>query len=213
MDGLEDLKRDWQQNKNAEVEFSTDSIETMIYGKSSSIVKILLMVSLLEFCFWMAVTFLLNDDSINTAENYETFDAIINLLNTVNYIVLIVFIVLFFLNYRNINSTDSVRGMMQTIIRTSKTVHLYILYNLGYAIVNIGLAIYMLYNFDANVQATRFAMQNDGRENLFIVGFSGLSAVFLLVIVVIFWLFYKLLYGLMLNRLMANYRELSGNDH
>jgi hypothetical protein len=47
-----------------------------------------------------------------------------------------------------------------------------------------------------------------GNETLFWLFITAVSVVFIAILLVLIWLFYKLLYGILLKRLRENYKEL-----
>ena len=61
MDELELLKKDWQKEDSKYPKLSYDEIYRMILSKSSSIVKWIFIISLLEFAFWTLISFGLKD--------------------------------------------------------------------------------------------------------------------------------------------------------
>ena len=61
MDELELLKKDWQKEDSKYPKLSYDEIYKMILKKSSSIVKWIFIISLLEFALWTLISFALKD--------------------------------------------------------------------------------------------------------------------------------------------------------
>ena len=58
MDELELLKKDWQKKDEHLPKLSYNEIYTMIWKKSSSIVKWIFYISIMEFVFWIAIILL-----------------------------------------------------------------------------------------------------------------------------------------------------------
>ena len=58
MDELELLKKDWQKQEQGLPKLSYDQIYNMIWKKSSSVVKWIFYVSIVEFLFWITISFI-----------------------------------------------------------------------------------------------------------------------------------------------------------
>ncbi|MBE9489793.1 MAG: hypothetical protein IMY67_05830, partial [Bacteroidetes bacterium] len=65
MDELELLKKDWNKKDNDYPKLSYDEIYKMILKKSSSIVKWIFIISILEFVLWTGLSFILKDTNYN----------------------------------------------------------------------------------------------------------------------------------------------------
>ena len=211
MEELDLLKKDWNRKKSFE-EISEHDIYKMSHKSSSSIVKWLLIISIIEFAFWMILTVVLNDDQYQVKLHRYGIEDIIFWINVVNYIILVAFIFVFYRNYKTISVTDSTQRLMQTILKTRRTVQYYIWYNLGIVVVNIILTILMLFKHNPQVLALIAEAEAKGDKMFFITKCIGISVLFIAVIIILFWLFYRLLYGILLKKLFANYKELKKID-
>lgn len=115
--------------------------------------------------------------------------------------VLFYFLFLFYKNYKNISSIDNTKKLMTKIKKTRRTVRNYVIFNLLYivylaAIITFGMVMTPQGNF----------------ENT-----PGWIIVLIMILVTIimlflFWGFYQLLYGILLNKLNRNYIELAKLD-
>ena len=63
MDELDILKKDWNKEKVDYPKLSYDDIYKMILKKSSSIVKWIFIISILEFAFWIGISLLMKGTS------------------------------------------------------------------------------------------------------------------------------------------------------
>ncbi|NMH27858.1 hypothetical protein [Flavobacterium silvaticum] len=208
MDELDKLKKAWNRDDGF-TQVSEQEIYGMLHKKSSSIVKWILIVSILEILFWTALNFIGSSEDYVMGKGHEGLAFCIGLMEILPYVVTVFFIYLFYRNFRRISTTASVRQLMTDIIRTRKTVNYYVWCNLAMvlALVIIGFERAFVINPDAVVLNEK--MQQDA--SVFVVIIVCI-AVCSLVIVGVAWLFYKLIYGLMLRRLMANYKELEKMD-
>nr|WP_294937448.1 hypothetical protein [uncultured Flavobacterium sp.] len=212
MDELDLLKKDWKKNDTKFPNITEQDIYAMLHRKSSSIVKWIFIISVLEILLWSMISFLTADESyFKTLENYH-IDTFMKVFMIVNYTVIAVFIFLFYKNFRRINTTDNVKELMRSILKTRKTVQYYIWYNLAmigftFIVVMIATAKYDARINDIAVKAS----ETDGNV-LFWIVFFGFTFIFFSVFIGLFWLFYRLIYGFLLRRLHQNFEELKKID-
>jgi hypothetical protein len=212
MDELEILKRDWKKKENSFNQVSEKEIYSMLHKTSSSIVKWILIISILEILLWSSITFLTADDEyFKTLEMYH-LNTIMPIITFVNYAVILVFIYLFYKNYKAINTTESVKALMQNILKTRKTVKYYVGYNIGMAVFGFVLVFIFQFLYDPNIRTMTDKVSESMNSNLFILLIIMIYAVIIAVFVGVIWLFYKLLYGILMRRLQKNYNELSKID-
>ena len=131
MDELEILKKDWKKNENTFDQVSEKEIYGMLHKRSSSIVKWILIISVLELLLWSGISFLTSDESYSKTLKAYHLDTIMPVITIINYGVILFFIYLFFKNYKAINTTDTVKQLMQNILKTRKTVQYYVWYNIN----------------------------------------------------------------------------------
>jgi hypothetical protein len=209
MKELDLLKKDWQKNDNSFVQVSEDDIYKMIHRKSSSIVKWILIFSILEVFLWTFLSLFSNSDDylreIKHVELIPFFDA----LNYVNYAVIVIFIYQFYKNYVLISTTTSTKKLMQDILKTRSTVQYYVWYNLGMIVIYtiIAFTIAFIYNPEMEVLKEKIASNNN--VMIITVGVLFLTTVLFFGL---FWLFYRVVYGILLRRLFTNYKELKKLD-
>lgn len=208
MEELDLLKKDWKKNANSFTQVSETELYKMTHQNSSSIVKWLLVISIIEFSFWIFLTIFLSDEKYQIKLHRYGIEDFMFIVNAVNYVILVGFIFYFYRNYRRISTTDSTQTLMKNILNTRKTVQYYIWYNLGIVAINIILSILMLFYHNEQMQSMMRNATEEGHKELFMVICGGISVVFIIVIIGVFWLFYKLLYGILLKKLQINYAEL-----
>ncbi|TDW52421.1 hypothetical protein EV144_1011111 [Flavobacterium sp. 270] len=209
MKELDLLKKDWQKNSNSFEQISEKEIYKMIHKKSSSIVKWILIISILEVSFWTLSNYFSNIDDSLQKMNHPEIILYMQILMYFNYAVVFVFIYFFYKNYKTISTTVSTKLLMGSILKTRKTVQYYVWYNLGMIVVSCILSFFVGYVYNPEMAVVR--------EKLAINGFAMLVSVGLLVVLTlfilgIFWGIYRLLYGTLLRRLYANYKELKKID-
>ena len=207
-DGLDLLKKDWQRKGEELPKLSYDELYKMIWKKSSSMVKWIFYISIIEFIFWAVLNLLSYDkDSLALEKEWQIFE-FSTVLTIINYVVLAFFIYMFYRNYKQIEVTDSASKLMKSILRVKRTVTQYVWFNIAIFCVSLGMFLYGSLRFGKESVQIQEAASNAGNETLFWIMVVGTIVIVIAAIVVLIWLFYRLLYGILLNRLRANYREL-----
>ena len=204
MEGLDLLKKDWQKNGNKFSQYTDSDLYKMLHKKSSSTVRWILIISILEVALWTFVSFFNNDDYLNKTE-YSGIADYITAFNFFNYAVVVIFIILFYRNYVSISTTGSTKNLMHSILKTRKTVKWYVGYNLFMIAVTLILGFLIALNYSPELTDLQSKLDgNSGLTLVLVVAFI----LFLGLCILLFWLFYRLLYGVLLKRLLANYKEL-----
>ena len=180
----------------------------MISKKSSSIVKWIFIISILEFVFWIFISVALkysgyNDDMINIESS-----TIFIVLSIGSYIILAYFFYRFYINYRTINTTDNASRLMENILKTRRTVKQYVAFNLIAMIVSVGILLPYFMNNDPNTKTIIDNATANGEIFKFYAGIIIVTLLILAVVIGVLLLFYWLIYGILLKRLNKNYREL-----
>lgn len=208
MEELDLLKKSWKEEENSFEQVSEKQIYSMLHQKSSSIVKWILIISILEFVFWNVIAFVFSDEKYQVRMKEYGIENIMTVVNMVNYMVVIGFIYVFYKNYKSISTLDSTHQLMKNILSTRRTVQNYIWYNLGVITVTIVISIVLLFYLNPTMISLMQKEVDEGHQGLFICICTAISIVFIGIIIAVFWLFYKLLYGILLKKLFANYNEL-----
>lgn len=208
MKELDLLKKDWQKSDNFK-QLSENDIYGMLQKKSTSIVRSLLIISILEFFLWIFINIFYENDDFLLDKKLDTFETVINYLEYFGFFVILIFIYLLYHKYKKISVTASVKQLMIAILNTKKIVQYYVWYNLIFLVISIFIGTY--FAIIVNPDSTYIVDKMQGDAKFLIAGILILM-VFTVVILGVFWLFYKLLYGILLKRLYANYKELKKID-
>lgn len=206
MDDLDLLKKDWKKQEENLPKLSYKELYKLIWKRSSSIVKWIFIISIVEFALSMVLNFAIADkDYWKRMEQYNLTEFTIAVY-VISTLITFYFIYQFYRNYRKINSTDSASILMKNILKTRKTVKYYITYVLiSSALVFLGTIFIMLRSHAITAETGTSDMSFDASQwAIFIVGTLLLLAVVLGVV----WLIYRLVYGILLRRLNRNYKEL-----
>ncbi|WP_310992049.1 hypothetical protein [Aequorivita marina] len=209
MGQLELLKKQWQSQEQELPRLSYDDIYKIVLKKSSSIVKWIFYISIAELVFWTTLAFFVPESSTRFTDDIGLHNSLL-VANILNYLIFGFFIVLFYRNYKKISTTDSIKKLMKSILRTRKTVRYFVIYNvLSFLVLLTFLNIYYYLNQD---EVFRYMAEDYGIGNIsqekFMNMFFLIQVLFGLVMAGLVLLFYRLLYGILLKRLTQNYKEL-----
>ncbi|RBP30773.1 hypothetical protein DFR65_10430 [Oceanihabitans sediminis] len=209
MDELELLKKDWKK-EDAEryPKLSYDDIYSMILKKSSSIVKWIFIISILEFVLWTIISFALKDADFNKKfDSYHAENIMIPFI-ILGYVVLAYFFYKFYTNYRNISVTDNAKKLMENILKTRKTVKQYVGFNLIYLTVSTFIVLGIQFDRDKQINTLIEQATANGELFKFYATSILLTLAALIILIGIVLGFYYLIYGILLKRLNRNYKEL-----
>ena len=209
MKELDLLKKDWKKNSDSFEQISEKEIYKMIHKKSSSIVKWILIISILEISFWTFSNLFLNTDDVLQKSNHPEIVAALEYLTYFNYLVGLIFVFIFYKNYTTISTTVATKSLMSAILRTRKTVQYYVWYNLGIIVITAILSFFITFVYNPDMAFIREKLALNGKAMFVTFGIAFLVAC---AFFGLFWCFYRLLYGTLLRRLYANYKELKKID-
>lgn len=211
MDGLELLKKDWKKQEGNYPQLSYDQIYKMLWKKSSSIVKWIFVISILEFLFWAVVTIFFADNEYWEEMEQLHLKEFTIATYCISYSITFFFIYKFYRNYKSISSTDNAVTLMENIIKTRKTVKYYI----GYVLISTAITALVYTYFSFYHHATTTQVEEVSKYTFsptqWLI-FVAIVALVLIIFLGIIWLFYRLVYGILLKRLQRNYKELKKLD-
>ena len=203
-DELELLKKDWQKKEFDVPKLSYDEIHKMIWKKSSSIVRWILIISILEFTV-PHLLYLLP----SMRENIGVSKYLV-VLSGFTYIIAFYFIFQFYKRFKEISVLDNSKSLMKKIIKTRKTVKHYVIFSLSMIMMTIIIMIIGVYLNDNMVNAfpeLKDSLANISPEKLKITIMMSIG-IFGVILTLVMGGIYFLLYGLLLRKLKQNYSEL-----
>lgn len=210
MDELELLKKDWKKNDGQFKQVSENEIYAMLHKSSSSIVKWIFIISVIELLLGPLLSIIFSNKDYNLLLEKYHLKTIILIISIINYAVILFFIYKFYTNYKKINATDSVNRLLKNIIDTRKTVKHYITYNLSMGVVLILIVLSSQAMYEPKIAKLIQDLGGDSNKGYIIL--FGIYFVITVLIMTFIWLFYKLIYGFLLRRLNKNYKELQKID-
>lgn len=209
MKELDLLKKDWKKSDNSFEQVSEIEIYKMIHKKSSSIVKWILIISILEVLLWTCLSVCFDSDEYLKRIKHAELIAYFEVLTYFNYAVILIFIYLFYKNYILISTTASTKQLMQDILKTRRTVQYYVWYNLAMLVFGLIIGYVIAFAYNPEMDALKNQINANSKVMAITIAFLAFTSI---VFYGLFWLFYRLLYGILLRRLYANYKELKKID-
>ncbi len=183
---------------------SKAELTKLIYKKSSSVVKWIFIISILEFVVPYLIILITGNESSEKMYEELGLSNFMTKFYIVSYVIIFGFILMFYKNYRMISANANPKVLMQNIIKTRKTVKYYIWFNL------VAMAIISVVVLNKVFISNEFLEKIPEGTNMIFVWL--ISMLLVLVLVVLLWLFYRLIYGILLNKLKVNYNELVSNE-
>ncbi|RXP58551.1 hypothetical protein EC396_05705 [Lutibacter sp. HS1-25] len=207
MKELDLLKKDWNKRTNDFPKVTYNDIYALIHKKSSSIVKWIFVICIVEFIFWTSLNLLIPESYLDIYEQFH-LKTFLQISQVAHYIILSVFIYLFYKNFKSISVCDSTNILMQKIIKTRKTVNCYVYYNIVlYVIISVVLNVIMLSNPTLLINSLGLKIK-DLDPDLFLYLYIAIQTATLFIMCGLLWLYYKIIYGILLKKLNKNYTEL-----
>lgn len=208
MDVLDFLKQDWKKQEKHLPRLSYDQIYKMLWKKSSSIVKWIFVISICELFLSTFLSIIFADKAYWDEMEKLHLTEFTRVLYIISYSITLFFIYKFYRNYRSISTTDDAATLMKNILKTRKTVKIYI----AYVLISTGISAVVISYF--TLSNHRMITQVEGVskysfETLDWVKFILIGLLVLAMFLGIIWLFYRLIYGILLRKLKRNYKELS----
>jgi hypothetical protein len=207
MNELDLLKTHWEKDQDY-VKFKKEDILGMLHKSSSSIVKWILIISILEFIVITSYTI----SNYNTEpESFTIYEVVFQFLS---YLVLIVFIYLFFIQYRKIKNFVNTAILSRDILRTSRLAMNYVITNFILLATQLTIGLTFGTHFNAFKKGYEEGY-NDGYGSEEIVASpvndTAMWGIFILTIFAlcaIIYVYYRLVIIRLTHKLNKNYEEL-----
>lgn len=195
------FKKHWKEEKNSKLNFELYDLSKLLNLRSKSIIKRILVISIIEFCFSIISIIILNQKNIGHD------DTLIIFLNYLYYFILIYYFIKFWINFKRINLNLNLKKLFELILQTKKHVYEYVSLNIILFNLNVIVLFFQYYKRD-NV---KIISDKYFGESLF---FSQIFAYTLIIILssiisFIIWTIYRMFYLRMVDRLCQNLKELN----
>lgn len=208
MDELELLKKDWQKKEEHLPKLSYNQLHNMLWKKSSSIVRWIFIISILEFLI-PHVAYLFP----SVRKGFTIYDDlgmtnIMIVITVIQYSVVVYFIYQFYMRYKEISVLDNAKSLMTKIIKTRRTVKHYVIFSLSLFLGVFILFAISMYLTPNVTDIFPLPEDSDISPEKFKTILLWSITIFGVIMVGIIGGIYFLLYGLLLKKLNRNYKEL-----
>lgn len=198
MDELDFLKSHWQKDDRFP-QVKSEEIRRMRHRSSSSIVKWIFIISVLEFLI-LGIILPLSFTS-DEKKDSQLLENIYIIADIIFYPIILYFIYRFFTSFIRIKNTTDTKTLMKTILDCRKHVHHYIKFNLYY--------IFIGFSIVGGVKGYEKAMEIEQASLAFyMTAFAVVMSIVGLLFVLLVRLYYRVLYGILVGKLNKNYEEL-----
>ncbi|WP_419870069.1 beta-carotene 15,15'-monooxygenase [Chryseobacterium sp. CT-SW4] len=215
---LDSFKKTWQEQP-VQNKYDDNEILQMLNRKSRNYVKYIFWISVVEFLFFTTIGLFYviqgkeSNSFLNILEKLgaqktpdleSSFNHIYLALKIISLSVTAYFVYQFYQNYRKIKIEENLKAFIIKIIRFKKTVNAFILINIALLVAFTGIfTVFIFYILNSqHIEVTNASLTG------FLVGIivaTGLS-------VLLVWLYYKLVYGIIMRKLDKNLKQLKNLD-
>ncbi|MBB4806225.1 multisubunit Na+/H+ antiporter MnhC subunit [Chryseobacterium defluvii] len=215
---LDSFKKTWQEQPVQE-KYNNTEILQMLNKKSRNYVKYIFWISVFEFLFFTALGLfyilqstesesfmkVLEKLGVRKTTELETaFDNVYLFLKIISLAVTAYFVYRFYQNYKRIHIEENLKKFILNIIRFKKTVNAFILTNIVLLIACTSILTAFVF-YVLNIQNIELTNSNLTRFLLLMVVSTGLS-------VLLIWVYYRLVYGIIMRKLDKNLKQLKEID-
>ncbi len=215
---LDNFKKTWQEQPVQEKYDNTEILQ-MLNKKSRNYVKYIFWISVVELLFFSVIGlfYLIQGDESNsflkllerlgaqkTPEVIKNFDAIYLAIKVLSMLVTAYFVYKFYENYRKIKIEENLKGFITRIIKFKKTVNAFILISIAILLVFImTFTAFIFYALNSQ------NIEPKGSDLMIVIAIIIVSTV---LCVLLIWLYYKLVYGIIIRKLDKNLKQLKDID-
>ncbi|WBX98650.1 beta-carotene 15,15'-monooxygenase [Chryseobacterium gambrini] len=215
---LDSFKKTWQEQPVQE-KYDYNEILQMLNKKSRNYVKYIFWISVIEFLFFtlIGLFYIIQGKESNsfiniltklgvqrTSELENTFDNIYLVLKVLSLAITAYFVFKFYQNYKVIKIEENLKKFILKIIKFKKTVNAFILINIALLITFTSIfTIFVFYILNTqNVEIT----------NSTLIGFIAGIIISTAFTVIMVWLYYRVVYGIIIKKLDKNLTQLKEID-
>jgi hypothetical protein len=215
---LDSFKKTWQEQP-VQQKYDSNEILQMLNRKSRNYVKYIFWISVAEFLFFTAIglfyviqgkesnTFLNILEKLGARKTSElelAFDNIYLVLKILSLSITAYFVYKFYQNYKHIKIEENLKKFILKIIQFKKTVNAFILINIVLLVAFTSIfTVFVFYILNTqNIEITRSTL----------IGFVVGIIVSTILTVLMVWLYYRVVYGIIIRKLDKNLKQLKEID-
>ncbi|MCT2407803.1 beta-carotene 15,15'-monooxygenase [Chryseobacterium antibioticum] len=211
---LDSFKKTWQEQP-VQPKYDSTEILQMLNRKSRNYVKYIFWISVAEFLFFsvLGLFYFFQDEESDSfrkileklgaqkAPEIETnFDHAYLAIKILSLLITAYFVLKFYQNYRKIKIEENLKGLIIRIIKFKKTVNAFIL-------ISIALLIAFTFVFTAFIFYVLNSQNVQPDNSNLIIVIIGIVVSTVLCVLLI-WLYYRLVYGIIIRKLDRNLKQL-----
>lgn len=203
MDGLDLLKQHWQKN-NDFPKVDKEAIRGMLYKSSSSLVKWIFIISLIELSLGIIfnVWYFFSGIKVEYSEESLWLDYLDNTATVIGYFITFYFIYAFFKAYMKIRNTKNTKDLLNDVLTARKRVSQYISFNIYLIIFSIGLG------FLSFILENHVFEKGTGEIILYLMLMVIVGGLMGWLFISLLKLYFRVLYVRLVKKLEKNYDEL-----
>ncbi|MBL1219769.1 beta-carotene 15,15'-monooxygenase [Chryseobacterium sp. L7] len=215
---LDSFKKTWQEQP-VQPKYDSNEIHQMLNRKSRNYVKYIFWISVAEFLFFsvLGLFYFFQDDESDsfrkileklgaqkTPEIETNFDHAYLAIKILSLLITAYFVLKFYQNYRKIKIEENLKGLITRIIKFKKTVNAFIL-------ISIALLVAFMFVFTAFIFYVLNSQNIQPSNSNLIIVIVGIIVSTILCVLLI-WLYYRLVYGIIIRKLDRNLQQLREID-
>lgn len=215
---LDSFKKTWQEQP-VQQKYDNHEILKMLNRKSRNYVKYIFWISVFEFLLFsvMGLFYFFQGEETNgflnvleklgaqkTPEVEHNFGITYLIIKVLSLLITAYFVYKFYRNYRKIKIEENLKGLITRIIKFKKTVNAFILISIVLLVVFTSIfTVFIFYALNSqNVEPTNSAL------TIFVI----VTAVSTGLCILLIWLYYRLVYGIIMRKLDRNLTQLQDID-
>lgn len=209
-DELDLLKKDWQKKEEHLPKLSFNDIHTMLWKKSSSIVKWILIISILEILLPQLLYLIPSMKEGMEIYKQAGVSPYFFGVSAVYYVGVVYFVYQFYRRYKEISVLDNAKNLMRKIIKTRRTVKHYVIFSLSMCFIMFVIFAFFIYFNDDFLLSMEGVSERASTVSLEKIKTAAILAMIIggIAFTLVLGGIYFLLYGLLLKKLKRNYSQL-----
>ncbi len=215
---LDDLKKTWQEQPVSQ-KYNDNEILQMLNKKSRNYMKYIFWISVAEFLFFSCINlfYLLQDNDSDgflnileklgakkTTDVEYRFESIYLVLKIISLLITSYFVFKFYVNYKSIKIEENIKEFIVRIIKFKKTVNAFILISIILLVAFISIFTFLVF-YALNSQSIELSQPT-------LLGFLISIILSTVLCILLIWIYYRLVYGIILRRLDKNLMLLQDID-
>lgn len=209
-DELDLLKKDWQKKEEHLPKLSFRDIHTMLWKKSSSVVKWILIISILEIILPQLLYLIPSmKEGLNIFKETGVSPYFLG-LSIFYYIGVAYFVLQFYKRYKEISVLDNAKNLMRKIIKTRRTVKHYVIFSLSVCFIMFVIFGFFIYFNDEFLLSIGGVPERAKEVSIEKIKLAAMLTIIIggIIFTLLLGGIYFLLYGLLLKKLNRNYSQL-----